>query len=89
LARSKHLARALSALLVSYAAIIEPVPHLCDHAVGLDVSAARLQPQRSERTLKYEGVAGNHAIVRALAVRFSEQTSDDFRGGASVRQYRA
>jgi hypothetical protein len=26
--------------------IIEPVPHLGDRAVGLDVSAARLQPQR-------------------------------------------
>ena len=68
--------------------IIEPAPHLCDRAVALDVSAARLQPQRSECTLKYEGVAGNHAIVRVLAVRLSEQASDDFRGGASLRQYR-
>jgi hypothetical protein len=32
--------------------IIEPVVHLCDRAIGLDISAARLQPQRSECTLK-------------------------------------
>jgi hypothetical protein len=65
------------------------VSHLGDRAVGLDISAARLRPQRSECTLKYEGIAGNHAIVRALAVHLSEQTSDDFRGGISLRQYRA
>jgi hypothetical protein len=69
--------------------IIEPVPHICDRAVGLNVSAARLQPQRCECTLKYEGVAGDHAIVSALAMRLSEQASDDFRSGASLRQYRA
>src|SRR5262244_3783760 len=68
--------------------IIEPAPNLCDRAVALDVSAARLQPQCSECTLKYEGVAGYHAIVRVLAVRLSEQASDEFRGGASLRQYR-
>src|SRR5207244_11309399 len=65
-----------------------PAP-LCDRLAGGNSPAARLHPQRSQGTLEHEGVGVDHAVVRATALRLSNQLPDNFRCGTRLRQYRA
>src|ERR1700730_8927213 len=41
----------------------------------------------SSAPLKDEGIGLDHPVIRALALRFSEQPLDDFGGGASFREH--
>jgi hypothetical protein len=69
--------------------VIDPVVHFADLMLGTYIASVRLQPQRFERPFKNEGIGLDHPVIRALALRLSEQPLDDFGGGASFREHGA